>query len=209
MARARRLIKEKNKLPEEEVQYLPPHIKEGRVQSAVLVCEGEVVEKTPVIVPDKEVVVEEEVAGKNEQILVNESSEPSVLEEAGGDLKGDSADSEGEQVTVASIVSNTPRVQLAEFTLADPTLARARALADKKSEGYEWEEGLVFRSRLDEWGSNYRQLCLPQRHRQKCLELAHEREVWSPGPKQDDRTHTQAVLLAIFNNRCGQPLQVM
>ena len=34
-----------------------------------------------------------------------------------------------------SIVCDTPRVKLAELTLEDPTLATARALADKMSEG--------------------------------------------------------------------------
>ena len=53
-------------------------------------------------------------------------------------------------MTVESIVMNTSRVSLSEFTSIDPTLATARALADKSSEGYQWEEGLVFRCRLDQ-----------------------------------------------------------
>ena len=89
--------------------------------------------------------------------------------------EGGSADSEGETVTVKSIVGDTPRVQLAELTLCDPTLATARTLADKLSEGYHWEEGLLFRSRLDEWGDNYKQLCLSKVHRSKCLLLVHEK----------------------------------
>ena len=53
---------------------------------------------------------------------------------------------------------DTPRVKLSELTLEDPTLATPRALAEKVSEGYHWEVGLVFHSRLDEWGCNYKRL---------------------------------------------------
>jgi len=77
---------------------------------------------------------------------------PSVLAEVEGDTQGGNADSSiGDEVMVESIVSDMPRVKLAELTLADPTFATARALADRQSEGYYLEEGLVFRRRLDEW----------------------------------------------------------
>ena len=45
MSKVLRLIKKKRDLPEVETHYLPPHMKEGIIQGAVLVCEGEVVEK--------------------------------------------------------------------------------------------------------------------------------------------------------------------
>ena len=78
-------------------------------------------------------------------------------------------------VTVESIVSDVPRVKLSELTKTDTTLAIARALADKEAEGYHWENSLLFRSRLDEWGTNYDQLCLPKDYRDKCLTLSHEK----------------------------------
>ena len=57
-------------------------------------------------------------------------------------------------VTVESIVSDVPRVKLLELTKTDPTLAIARALADKEAEGYHWENSLLFGVwRFVMWGS--------------------------------------------------------
>ena len=100
----------------------------------------------------------------------------SVEVEVEGEMQEGSADIGMEEtVTVQSIVSDVPRVKLAELTKADPTLAIARSLADKEAERYHWEGDLLFRSRLDEWGSNYEQLCLPKSDREKCLNLSHEK----------------------------------
>ena len=66
MARVTKLVQEKNKLSEQEIQYLPPHHSEGKVQGAVLVCEGEVVEKPVEVEPFKEVAVEEDADGSKE-----------------------------------------------------------------------------------------------------------------------------------------------
>ena len=79
-----RLIRKKRDLPEVETNYLPPHMKEGIIQGAVLVCEGKVVEKeseTVFIEPqahsEEPVVdvtharVEEVEVGKQENVLVN------------------------------------------------------------------------------------------------------------------------------------------
>ena len=51
-----------------------------------------------------------------------------------------------------NIISEVPRTKLAEATETDPTLATARSLADSQSEGYYWQEGLLFRTRLDKLG---------------------------------------------------------
>ena len=56
----------------------------------------------------------------------------------------------------------------------DCTLATARMLADKTSEGYHWVEGLLFRTRLDTLGDNIEQLCLPTPYRPRCMTLSHE-----------------------------------
>ena len=45
MSKMLRLIRKKRDLPEAETHYLPPHMKEGIIQVAVLVCEGEIVRK--------------------------------------------------------------------------------------------------------------------------------------------------------------------
>ena len=101
---------------------------------------------------------------------------PSVEVEAKRDAQGVSADIwEVDTITVDSIVSDTPRVKLAQLIVADPTLNTARLLADKQAEGYHWEDSLLFRSTLDECGVNYKQLCLPNLYRSKCLELCHEK----------------------------------
>ena len=76
------------------------------------------------------------------------------------------------ELTVEQITESNPRV---EYTAQDPSLATVRCLADMESEGYQWEEGLVFRHRLDVWGELYRQLCLPQQVRLQCLTLAHDK----------------------------------
>ena len=69
-------------------------------------------------------------------------------------------------------VSQRERMRLA--TLADETLAPVRKLADGEQRGYSWENGLLFRYRLNEFGINFRQLCLPKEYRAKCLQMAHD-----------------------------------
>ena len=188
MSKMLRLIRKKRDLPEAETHYLPPHMKEGIIQGAVLVCEGEVVEKeseTVLIEPqahsEEPVVdvtyatVEEVEVGKHENVLVNGVGVSSDDAAEEGDMQGGSADTGVEEsVMVETIVSDMPRVKLAQLTKDDPTLAVGRNLEDTQSEGYHWKEGLLFRNRLDEWEVNYDQLCLPNEHRQKCLVLAHE-----------------------------------
>ena len=121
------------------------------------------------------VTVEEVEVGKQENVLVNGIGVSSGDAAEEGDMQGGSADTGVEEsVTVETIVSDMPRVKLAQLKKDDPTQAVGRNLADIQSEGYHWKEGLLFRSRLDEWGVNYDQLCLPSEHRQKCLVLAHE-----------------------------------
>ena len=190
ISRIIKIIEEKENLPEADMHYLPPHVKDGQVQGAVLVSEGEVVEKTEdsvsvnkavVTNPEPEVPVEHAVGEGNdavvsEQVLVDGDGIASVDVEAEGVAQEGSADSGiVNVVTVDSIVSDVPRVKLAELTRVDPTLVTARSLADKQAEGYHWEDDLLFRSRLDEWGVNFKQLCLPKHYRPKCLRLSHEK----------------------------------
>ena len=116
----------------------------------------------------------DEQKGECEEILVmGENS--SVAGEAEGAQEGGSADKGLEDdLSVENIKSEVPRLKLAESTKVDETLAAARALADTDSEGYHWQDGLVFRTRLDQLGDKVEQLCLPKQYRPKCLHLAHE-----------------------------------
>ena len=79
------------------------------------------------------------------------------------------------ELTVDQITENTPRARLKESTASDPSLCTIRRLADTEKERYQWDDGLVFRHRLNECGESYKQLCLPQEFRTQCVTLAHEK----------------------------------
>ena len=133
----------------------------------------------------------------SEKVLGSRCDESSVLVEESGELLDGSMISDGLQVatepekeshesavpnndsrsyiTVDQITYNTPRARLKDCTVQDPTLVTIRRLADTDSDGYERVDGLVFRHRLDEWGEQYKQLCLSQEFRSQCLKLAHEK----------------------------------
>ena len=50
-----------------------------------------------------------------------------------------------------------------------------QSASSSHTEGYQWDDGMVFRHRLDCWGDPYKQLCLLVQYRSQCLELAHEK----------------------------------
>ena len=128
----------KKTLEEEQLCYLPPRMEQGILQSAVIVSDGTLVgaepDASPVtklgLVPQceerlaepvhAEVVVEEEVCEEEAQ---QKSLVPevlcSVLGEAGGDQAGCSADGREvheQKLDIEIIVSDVPRVRLAEAT---------------------------------------------------------------------------------------------
>ena len=74
-----------------------------------------------------------------------------------------------------SVQDSSSREELRKAILGYESLSTLKKLADSGSHGYSWEQGLLFRHRLDEFGRNRRQLCLPSGYRTKCLELAHEK----------------------------------
>ena len=87
---------------------------------------------------------------------------------------GGSAEGEGEQtVLLEGITEEVPRPKLAQAMTADPTLATARSLAQTKSEGYHYKDGIVFRTTLDKFRDAKEQIFLPQPYREKCLRMAH------------------------------------
>ena len=85
--------------------------------------------------------------------MAKEEVEASDLEE-GKDKKedGSAEESVGEELMLQSIIPDTPTTKIAEATIADHMLATARSLADSLTEGYYWQEQLLFITRLDEVG---------------------------------------------------------
>ena len=81
--------------------------------------------------------------------------------EGEGVAQGGSADSGDNEICVKNIVASESRVKLAEAIKVDSTLATARVLADQIEEGYHWNQGLLFHTRLDVLGDSSEQLCLP------------------------------------------------
>ena len=95
--------------------------------------------------------------------------------EAGGDQVDGSADKgkvHDQELEVQNIVSDVPRTKLAEATKGNDTLNTAEPLLTP--EGYYWQEGLLFRTRLDRLGDMREQLFLPKHYRHKCLRMAQE-----------------------------------
>ena len=106
-----------------------------------------------------------------EENLVTESMS-SVVAEAEEDGRADSGN-DG-KLRVQNITSDEPRLKLAQATNNEDSLATARSLADSQSEGYHWQDGLVFQTRLNKLGDNMEELCLPKPYRSKCLRMSHD-----------------------------------
>ena len=126
----------------------------------------------------------------SEKALVGGNADSSVLEEAYVESLGGSAVSEAvgsreieskevaqslREVTMQLSEETSARDELKKAIREDESLTSLRRLADTESNGYSWEDGLLFRHRLDELGRNKKQLCLPVKCREKCLKLAHEK----------------------------------
>jgi len=104
-----------------------------------------------------------------------------------GGIREDGASVSGEEEGVASggsavmeivtsgISEQIPREALAKATSADPTLQLARQLASENSQGYRLEGGIVRRDRLNEFGENISQICVPSEYRKRVLDLVHTR----------------------------------
>ena len=144
----------------------PPHSEEvpaDTVHAEVLAAETSV-EQGPqgAKVPVESERVDESVQVERKRSLVPEDVVASVLGEVYGKQAGGSAEAGvGQDLLVQTIMSQTPTSQLAQATEADPTLTTARALANTLSDGYYWQEHLLFRTRLDKIGDTKEQLCLP------------------------------------------------
>ena len=185
-------VNRKKGLEEEETSYMPPWMESGTFHPAVVVSDGAVVgvvedtslsgtlEPDPHSEEGKAELKPTDVEGvlnredEREQSLASELN-PSVLVEEGGERSGGSADrGVQDDLDVENIMANEPRSKLIQATKTDDSLTTARLLADSQSEGYHWQDGLVFRTRLDKLGDSLEQLCLPGPYRGKCLTMAHE-----------------------------------
>ena len=119
-------------------------------------------------------VVADEVEQRYTETVVSELAEkPLVDGEVEGETLGGSAVDKGTQeLSVLRITENIPKTQLAQSTRKDPSLQNLVRLAEAIKEGYYLTDGVLFRTRLDQFGQTKEQICLPTQYRQKCLTVA-------------------------------------
>jgi len=96
-----------------------------------------------------------------------------LVEAEGVALGGDAVEGNGDQISMEGIYGDTPQNQLALATAEDESLVIVKNLAKQHKEGYHEKDGIVFRSRIDNFGYSKDQICLPAKYRPKCLALAH------------------------------------
>ena len=68
---------------------------------------------------------------------------------------------------------NSSREQIG-VTKEDPSLDSIKQLAKREANGYKWEERLLFKYQLDQFGNSTRRLCVPLPFRDKCMVMAHD-----------------------------------
>ena len=96
------------------------------------------------------------------------------IAEEGGESLGGSAEQEGlQELHVGRIREGMPVERMVSETDTDPSLVHVRKLALMDKEGYHMSNGLIFRTRLDTFGTPVEQLCVPASFRQQCLKAAH------------------------------------
>ena len=116
-----------------------------------------------VYVPDE---VIEKVEGKSELSLEKD--------EVAGDPLGGSAETEGPtELPIQNIREGMPLEGMVADTKVDPSLTAILKLASLDKDGYHMSNGLIFRTRLDVFGTPKEQLCVPQKFRRQCLQAAH------------------------------------
>ena len=70
---------------------------------------------------------------------------------------------------------NGSREELIKAIADDHSLTSIKELAEKEANGYRWEEGLLLKYQLDQFGKSTKRLCVPQKFREKCMVLAHNK----------------------------------
>ena len=96
-----------------------------------------------------------------------------MVEEEGGLVGGSTVTEGSRELPVDTIREGMPRHEMSEETKADKTLQAILKLAQMDREGYHLSHGLVFRTRLDNFGKPREQLCIPTSYRHKCMTAAH------------------------------------
>ena len=195
------LMDSKFKSAEETRMYLPPMLENGVVHTSLMVSaditdnaathasqddivtngtEPSVVEcpEGDIVEPDEEVGVREEEDEKEsemETLGIEKNASDDV--EADGVSSAGSANREGQEETLVleGIHQLGPEIALASETKTDPTLAHVRSLANLEKEGYYQKKEIIYRTRLNRQGEPEDQICVPQKFRSKCLNMAHGR----------------------------------
>ena len=115
--------------------------------------------------------VEEEALGFEDVLEVGEGSSDDVEVEG---VMEDGADQVRNPTLTTCGEAVKDRQQLADDTLADNSLTTARRLADAEAEGYEWNDGLLYKCYIDPGGTEVKRLCLPVTVRPRCITLTHD-----------------------------------
>ena len=164
-------------MPERQTLYIPPEVRMGFLVSGVPITEAQVVKAVKPIVKGKqqeETVQERPIQAaeaeaqqvEHKQNVVDFGDDKEVDEKIGekekslvtveedGDSLGGSADTEGSTVLpVQSIREGMSMEEVIAETDTDPSLTNIRKLATLDKEGYHTSSGLIFRTRLDTFGS--------------------------------------------------------
>ena len=184
-------MKKRATLSDDDIQCLPPEVKEGALLSGVLARDANVVKGRDKSASQKRVVVTEsreedklpvqstvveadseetkesmdgrvDVVGKEREVVLDDEKETLVLAEESGESLGGSVQEKGAgDLSVEGIRSDIPRADLALATEKDESLAAIYKLGLNDKEGYHVVEGLLFRTRLDMFGDPKEQLCMP------------------------------------------------
>ena len=150
------------------------------------------------------------------ELLFGGASGPLVMVEEVGVLSEGSAELEGLKVVPAVgeeiklIITPLKEVgseeDLVRHTKTDDSINNLRELPDRDLNGYQWENDMVIRKRHDELGRVRKQICVPQSHRSRILQLAHE-GFGHQSKKESGPPYSEGLLLANHVEGCSFPLQ--
>ena len=186
-------IARRTAMSDKDIRYLPPEVRDGILVSGVPISEAKVVKKLENKLGHKvdSEPVQPDTSGAQETIQTDEnnSSEASqvevverdreereqslVMEEVDVSRSEGSAEDEVE-LPVKSIREGMPRQAIAEQSVTDESLQAVRNLVELQKEGFHMSQGLIWRTRLDDFGKPTEQLCVPTGFRERCLKAAHE-----------------------------------
>lgn len=197
MELAREVAVEHRELEENSRLFVPPEVIDGVVRGAVTLAEGvelvesEKEEERCEVLKVEEVKaieqVQEELHSSVEENGVGDvadglgvekdASVAGEVEASSGSQSEDREGKDGEEVEITGlekIRQTASRKEMTAETKCDESLSHWRKWADDNTMGFRWSEGLLMRTRLNEWGEASDQLCIPKPYRKKCIILAHD-----------------------------------